>query len=225
MPDSLLQVEDVGRTYHGGARPVPALRGVSLEVDDGEFLALTGPSGSGKTTLLNILGLLDRPDTGEYLFRGCATSALPERRRAVLRGSSIGFVFQAFNLLADRTALENVELGLRYRRMSASRRRDEAAAALTKVGLEDRLRHLPRELSGGEQQRVAIARAIVGGRTLLLCDEPTGNLDSASAHQVLGVLTGLNDEGATVVLVTHNDEMARYATRVLALRDGYLETT
>ncbi len=225
MADSLLQVEDVGRTYHGGVRPVPALRGVSLEVDDGEFLALTGPSGSGKTTLLNILGLLDRPDTGEYLFRGCATSALPERRRAVLRGSSIGFVFQAFNLLADRTALENVELGLRYRRMSASRRRDEAAAALTKVGLEDRLRHLPRELSGGEQQRVAIARAIVGGRTLLLCDEPTGNLDSASAHQVLGVLTGLNDEGATVVLVTHNDEMARYASRVLALRDGSLETT
>ncbi len=199
-----------------------ALRGISLRVDDGEFVALTGPSGSGKTTLLNILGLLDRPDDGQYLLMGGATTGLPERQRAFVRGSVIGFVFQTFSLLEGRTALENVELGLRYRRMRADRRRSEAAAALARVGLGHRLRHEPRELSGGEQQRVAIARALAGGRKLLLCDEPTGNLDSASAHQVLELLTTLNEQGATVVLVTHNEEMASYARRRIALRDGAL---
>ena len=203
-------------------QPVPALRGISLSVEEGEFVAVTGPSGSGKTTLLNILGLLDRPDDGDYLLMGQPTGNVPERRRAMLRGSTIGFVFQAFGLLAERTALENVELGLRYRRMGTERRRQEAAAALDQVGLGDRLEHRPRELSGGEQQRVAIARAIVGGRRLLLCDEPTGNLDSASAHQVLGTVTALNDRGTTVILVTHNEEMTRYAHRSISLRDGAL---
>ena len=224
MAPNLLRLHDVRRTYHGGAQAVPALRGITLRVEEGEFVALTGPSGSGKTTLLNILGLLDRPDGGEYLFMGTAAMHLPERRRALVRGSAIGFVFQAFNLLAERTALENVELGLRYRRLPADRRREEATAALARVGLGERLHHRPRELSGGEQQRTAIARAIVGGRRLLLCDEPTGNLDSASAHQVLELLTSLNEQGTTVVLVTHNEEMAHYARRIVALKDGSLVT-
>ncbi len=225
MPDSLVLLHDVGKTYRSGVHAVHALQGITLRVEAGEFVALVGPSGSGKTTLLNILGLLDRPDSGEYLLMGVRTTGLSERQRALVRGSAIGFVFQAFNLLAERSALENVEMGLRYRRLRADRRREEAVAALARVGLADRLHHRPRELSGGEQQRTAIARAIVGGRRLLLCDEPTGNLDRASAHQVLNVLAGLNEEGSTVVIVTHNEEMAGYAHRVIALRDGELVTS
>ena len=197
-----------------------ALVDVSLRVDPGEFVAITGPSGSGKTTLLNILGLLDRPDHGDYLIQGESTGELSEVERARLRGSSLGFVFQAFNLIPERTALENVELGLRYRDVSKKARIEAARAALVRVGLEERLDHLPRELSGGEQQRTAIARAIVGGRSLLLCDEPTGNLDSETAHEVLRLLASLNQAGATVVLVTHNLAMAGYAHRMVSLADG-----
>ena len=220
MAPSLLELRSVSRIYGQGPAQVSALVDVSLRVDPGEFVAITGPSGSGKTTLLNILGLLDRPDHGDYLIQGESTGELSEVERARLRGSSLGFVFQAFNLIPQRTALENVELGLRYRDVSRKARIEAARDALVRVGLEERLDHLPRELSGGEQQRTAIARAIVGGRSLLLCDEPTGNLDSETAHEVLRLLASLNQAGATVVLVTHNLAMAGYAHRMVSLADG-----
>ncbi len=220
MAPSLLELRSVSRIYGQGPAQVSALVDVSLRVDPGEFVAITGPSGSGKTTLLNILGLLDRPDHGDYLIQGESTGELSEVERARLRGSSLGFVFQAFNLIPQRSALENVELGLRYQDVSKKARIEAARAALVRVGLEERLDHLPRELSGGEQQRTAIARAIVGGRSLLLCDEPTGNLDGETAHEVLRLLASLNQAGATVVLVTHNLAMAGYAHRMVSLADG-----
>lgn len=220
MALSLLELRSVSRIYGQGAAQVSALSDVSLRVEAGEFVAVTGPSGSGKTTLLNILGLLDRPDRGDYLLQGESTGELSEVERARLRGSSLGFIFQAFNLIPERSALENVELGLRYRDLPKRARTAAARAALNRVGLEARLDHLPRELSGGEQQRTAIARAIVGGRSLLLCDEPTGNLDSETAHEVLKLLVSLNQAGATVVLVTHNLAMAGYAHRMVSLADG-----
>lgn len=220
MALSLLELRSVSRIYGQGVAQVSALSDVSLRVEAGEFVAVTGPSGSGKTTLLNILGLLDRPDRGDYLLQGESTGELSEVERARLRGSSLGFIFQAFNLIPERSALENVELGLRYRDLPKRARTAAARAALNRVGLEARLDHLPRELSGGEQQRTAIARAIVGGRSLLLCDEPTGNLDSETAHEVLKLLASLNQAGATVVLVTHNLAMAGYAHRMVSLADG-----
>ncbi|MFQ5522264.1 MAG: ABC transporter ATP-binding protein [Acidimicrobiia bacterium] len=220
MALSLLELRSVSRIYGQGVAQVSALSDVSLRVEAGEFVAVTGPSGSGKTTLLNILGLLDRPDRGDYLLQGESTGELSEVERARLRGSSLGFIFQAFNLIPERSALENVELGLRYRDLPKRARTAAARAALNRVGLEARLDHLPRELSGGEQQRTAIARAIVGGRSLLLCDEPTGNLDSETAHEVLKLLVSLNQAGATVVLVTHNLAMAGYAHRMVSLADG-----
>jgi len=200
---------------------VPALRGVSLDVAPGEFVALTGPSGSGKSTFMHLLGCLDRPTAGHYLLNGRDVSTLDSRALAHVRNDEIGFVFQGFNLLSRTSALENVELPMLYRRgIGARERRDRAAAALESVGLGERLDHHPNQLSGGQQQRVAIARALVNRPALLLADEPTGNLDTRTSVEVMQIFQHLNDDGLTIVLVTHEPDIAEYASRVVAFRDG-----
>jgi putative ABC transport system ATP-binding protein len=219
---TVIELADVTKTYRSGDIMVEALRGVSFAVGRGEFVAIMGPSGSGKTTLLGILGCLDRPTTGSYRLDGEEVSTLTEMRRARVRGGRIGFVFQAYNLLPRATAFKNVELPLVYAGVSASERRQRALAALAEVGLSDRADHLPNQLSGGQQQRVAIARALVIDPSVVLADEPTGNLDSASADEVLAVLSRMNDAGATIVLVTHSRRVAGHASRVLRLADGLM---
>jgi putative ABC transport system ATP-binding protein len=200
---------------------VPALRGVSLDVRPGDFVALTGPSGSGKSTFMHLLGCLDRPTGGQYALNGRDVSTLDKRALAYVRNHEIGFVFQGFNLLSRTSALENVELPMLYRKgVGAKERRDRAAAALTAVGLGDRLDHHPNQLSGGQQQRVAIARALVNEPTLLLADEPTGNLDTRTSIEVMQIFQSLNDRGLTIVLVTHEPDIAEYARRIVAFRDG-----
>jgi putative ABC transport system ATP-binding protein len=218
----VLELTDVKKTYRSGELSVDALRGVSFIVREGEFVAIMGPSGSGKTTLLGILGCLDRPTSGSYRLVGQETSELPETKRAHVRGAEIGFVFQAYNLLPRSTAYKNVELPLVYARVPLRERRQRVVAALAEVGLSDRESHLPTQLSGGQQQRTAIARALVAKPSVVLADEPTGNLDSASAGEVLGVLQRLNEGGATIVLVTHSHEVAGRATRILRMADGLL---
>jgi putative ABC transport system ATP-binding protein len=217
---SILELADVTKVYRDGEMNVEALRGVSVAVRVGEFLAIMGPSGSGKTTLLGILGLLDRPTTGSYRLVGDEVATLNETRRAHVRGERIGFVFQAFNLLPRSTALENVELPLVYAGVSRRERSRRALEALADVGLSERARHRPSRLSGGEQQRVAIARALVIEPSVLLLDEPTGNLDSASAEEVLAILERVHRTGATIVIVTHSSEVAERASRILRLVDG-----
>jgi len=214
-------VRDLTKTYTVGELQVPALRGVSLDVAPGEFVALTGPSGSGKSTFMHLLGCLDRPTAGHYLLNGRDVSTLDSRALAHVRNDEIGFVFQGFNLLSRTSALENVELPMLYRRgVGARERRDRAAAALESVGLGDRLDHHPNQLSGGQQQRVAIARALVNRPALLLADEPTGNLDTRTSVEVMQIFQHLNDDGLTIVLVTHEPDIAEYASRVVAFRDG-----
>lgn len=219
---TVLELVDVRKTYRSGELSVEALRGVSFVVRDGEFAAVMGPSGSGKTTLLGILGCLDRPTSGIYRLVGQEMSELPETRRAHVRGAEIGFVFQAYNLLPRSTAYKNVELPLVYARVPLRERRQRVLDALAEVGLSDRASHLPAQLSGGQQQRTAIARALVAKPSVVLADEPTGNLDSASAAEVLGVLERLNRGGATIVLVTHSSEVAERASRILRMADGLL---
>jgi putative ABC transport system ATP-binding protein len=216
----VLELSDVKKSYRRGELVVEALRGVSFVVREGEFVAIMGPSGSGKTTLLGILGCLDRPTTGSYRLDGKEMSELDETRRAHFRGERIGFIFQAYNLLPRATAYKNVELPLVYAGVSRRERRDRVLEALAKVGLSDRVDHLPTQLSGGQQQRVAIARALVIRPSVLLPDEPTGNLDSASAEEVLDLLEGVNRQGSTIVMVTHSDEVARRASRILRITDG-----
>jgi putative ABC transport system ATP-binding protein len=216
----VIDVADVTKVHRSGDVSVEALRGVSLVVVGGEFVAIMGPSGSGKTTLLGILGCLDRPTTGSYRLVGEEVSALSETRRARIRGDRIGFVFQAFNLLPRSTAFKNVELPLVYAGVGAEERRERALEALAAVGLAARADHLPSQLSGGEQQRVAIARALVVRPSVVLADEPTGNLDSASAAEVLAILERVNESGATIVLVTHSGRVAEHASRIVRLRDG-----
>jgi putative ABC transport system ATP-binding protein len=218
----VLELADVRKTYRSGELLVEALRGVSFVVREGEFVAVMGPSGSGKTTLLGILGCLDRPTSGTYQLVGQEMSELPETRRAHVRGAEIGFVFQAYNLLPRSTAYKNVELPLVYARVPLRERRQRVLDALAEVGLSDRASHLPTQLSGGQQQRTAIARALVARPSVVLADEPTGNLDSASAEEVLGVLERLNRGGATIVLVTHSSEVAERASRILRMADGLL---
>jgi putative ABC transport system ATP-binding protein len=213
--------DQVYKIYGKGDAEVRALDGVSFAIHAGEFVAVMGPSGSGKSTTMNIVGCLDTPTAGRYLFKGTDVGTLSRDQRALLRRHFLGFVFQGFNLLARTTALENLELPLIYRRLDKATRRKMAMDALEIVGLNGREDHTPGELSGGQQQRVAIARAIVTQPSLLLADEPTGNLDSARSHEIMQLLTRLNRErGLTVVLVTHEDDIARYASRRLEFRDG-----
>jgi putative ABC transport system ATP-binding protein len=217
----LLAFKDVAKIYGEGGGRVQALAGVDLAVDRGEFAAIMGPSGSGKSTAMNILGCLDSPSRGSYRFAGLDVTGLGRDARALLRRSYLGFVFQGYNLLARTTALENVELPLIYRGLARRERREKAAHALELVGLADRAGHTPAELSGGQQQRVAIARAIVTDPLVLLADEPTGNLDTARAREIMELLARLNGEGRlTVIMVTHEAEMAAYAHRHIRFLDG-----
>jgi putative ABC transport system ATP-binding protein len=218
----VLELERVGKVHRSGEVLIEALHDVSFSVRSGEYVAIMGPSGSGKTTLLGILGCLDRPSTGSYSLDGQEVSGLDETRRARVRGRHIGFVFQAYNLLPRTTAFENVELPLVYAGVPARDRRGRVLAALAEVGLSKRADHHPTQLSGGEQQRVAIARALVVEPTVLLLDEPTGNLDSVSAEEVLAILQQVNADGATLVMVTHSSEVAERTQRILRLADGRL---
>jgi putative ABC transport system ATP-binding protein len=223
MPPAI-SVRNLVKTYTVGEVQVRALRGVSLDVEPGEVLAVTGPSGSGKSTLMHILGCLDRPTSGEYLLDGGDVSHMTKDQLAEVRNRKIGFVFQGFNLLSRTTALDNVELPLLYRgRMRASERRTLAMDALADVGLADRAGHHSNQLSGGQQQRVAIARALVTKPSILLADEPTGNLDTRTSVEVMGIFQRLNlERGITVLLITHEPDIAEYATRVISFRDGQI---
>src|SRR5579884_2110415 len=218
----LIRLEDVSKTYRAGEVDVPVLKGVSLRIAQGELAALVGPSGSGKTTLMNILGCLDRPSCGVYWLDGEEVSELSAAERARLRCQKVGFVFQSFNLLPRTSALDNVAMPLTYaaRRLSLEEARERARALLERVGLGGRLDRTPAQLSGGEQQRVAIARALVNRPVLLLADEPTGNLDSRTSAEILRLFQDLNAEGLTVLLVTHDPEVARQTRRIIRLRDG-----
>lgn len=224
MADPAIEIAGVSKTYRLGPVGVDALRDVSLSIFPGEFLAIMGPSGSGKSTLMNILGCLDRPTSGTYRLDGREVEGLGRDALAEIRSRKIGFVFQGFNLLPRMTALENVELPMIYEAVPAGVRRERAREALASLGILDREHHLPTQLSGGQQQRVAIARAIVNSPSLLLADEPTGNLDTSTSGEIMGVFLSLNEErGITIVLVTHDPEVARYAKRVVRFRDGRIE--
>ena len=217
---ALLQLDEVTKVYHMGDVDVHALRGVTLSIPEGEFIAIMGASGSGKSTLMNIIGCLDRPTGGHYLLAGEEVSAFDRYALARKRNETLGFVFQSFNLLSRTSAVENVELPLLYAGLKTSERHKRAGAALTRVGLGDRIDHHPNQMSGGQQQRVAIARAIVSNPRVILADEPTGNLDSQTSVEVMGIFQELRESGITVVLVTHEPDISAYAARVVTMKDG-----
>ena len=221
---ALVEIKDVCKVYNPGENEVRALDHVSLTIDEQEFVAIIGHSGSGKSTLMNMLGCLDVPTSGEYWLHGQDVSALSDDALSDIRNREIGFIFQGFNLIPNLTALENVELPLIYRGVSKSVREELSVEALKKVGLEHRMDHKPSEMSGGQQQRVAIARAIAQAPPVILADEPTGNLDSNSTKEIMDILKGLHKEGRTVILITHDNEIAAQAKRVIKIRDGKVES-
>ncbi|WP_312700800.1 ABC transporter ATP-binding protein [Sedimentibacter sp.] len=218
----MIDLKNITKTYDMGSVQVEVLRGITMHVDEGEFIAIVGPSGSGKSTLMNMIGCLDTPTTGEYYLDGREISTYNEKQLSKIRNEKIGFIFQKFNLLPKLSALENVELPLIYRGMSQKERRQRSIDALTKVGLDDRMNHKPTELSGGQQQRVAIARALAGDPPVLLADEPTGNLDSKSGSDVMNLIKQLSSEGKTIVLITHDNEIAMEAEKTIIIKDGML---
>jgi len=219
--DALIQVQDLTKTYRFGELEVHALRGVSLSILKGEFVAIMGPSGSGKSTFMNILGFLDQPTHGEYLLEGIRGENLSRDELAEIRNRKIGFVFQGFNLLARTSAMENVELPMIYAKTSSSKRKEIAKKALAEVGLQGREHHHPNRLSGGEQQRVAIARALVNQPSIILADEPTGNLDSRTSNEIMAIFQRLNrDMGITIIMITHEPDIALFAKRNIHFRDG-----
>jgi len=218
--EHLIEMHELMRVYQLGPQEIYALRGVELNVDHGEYLAIMGPSGSGKSTLMNIIGCLDRPTAGKYILDGTPVESMKDDELAAVRNKKIGFVFQTFNLLARTTALQNVELPLIYARIPRAHRRELAEEALNAVGLGDRMHHQPNELSGGQRQRVAIARALVNKPSLLLADEPTGNLDSQTGREILDLFRALYNRGNSIIIVTHEDDVAKEARRIIHLRDG-----
>lgn len=218
----IIKMDDIGKIYDTGKVQVEALKNVSLGIEEGEFVSIMGPSGSGKSTLMNIIGCLDRSTSGYYELDGVNISELEDTELAKIRNKKIGFVFQSFNLLPRLTALQNVELPMVYAGARKNERREKAIEALDKVGLVDRMDHKPNELSGGQKQRVAIARALVNNPAIILADEPTGNLDTASGEDIMAIFQDLNREGATIVLVTHEPDIAEHTKRIIRFRDGFL---
>jgi len=217
---ALIEIKDVYKIYNPGENEVRALDGVSLEINEGEFVAIIGQSGSGKSTLMNTLGLLDRPTSGEYFLSGRDVATLTDDEQSEIRNKQIGFIFQGFNLIPSLTAIDNVELPLVYRGMKKEERNRLSLEALERVGLGKRLHHRPSQMSGGQQQRVAIARAVAAKPPVILADEPTGNLDSSSGREVMRILHELSDEGRTIILITHDNEIAEEANRIIRIQDG-----
>jgi putative ABC transport system ATP-binding protein len=221
---SLIKIEKLTRTYQIGEEVIHALNGVNLEIEQNQYVALMGPSGSGKSTLMNILGCLDRPSSGDYFLNGPNVATLDDNQLAVIRNKEIGFVFQTFNLLPKYTALENVALPLVYAGWSEDKRIARAQEVLDQVGLKDRMKHKPNELSGGQRQRVAVARALVNKPSIILADEPTGNLDTKTSYEIMHLFQEIHDAGNTVILVTHEEDIASYAHRIIRMRDGVVES-
>lgn len=223
MNKPLIDIVGIGKTYRIGEVEVHALRQIDLQIFKGEYVALMGPSGSGKSTLMNILGCLDTPSRGTYTLNGTNVSKMSDNELAEIRNKEIGFIFQTFNLLPRNTALENVALPLVYAGKGKKERLQKAAEALASVGLADRMYHKPNELSGGQRQRVAIARALVNNPSIILADEPTGNLDTKTSHEIMDLLENINNNGNTVIIVTHEEDIAKRAKRIIRLRDGLIE--
>jgi len=224
MTEAIIQLRGIHKSYFMGKQEIHVLKGITIDIFKNEYVALMGPSGSGKSTLMNILGCLDSPTAGSYVLNGLDVSKMPDDDLAEVRNQEIGFVFQQFNLLPRMTALENVALPLVYAGMQKKRRLEQALQVIKKVGLEDRSHHKPNEMSGGQGQRVAIARALVNNPSIILADEPTGNLDSRTSVEIMEIFNTIHAAGNTVILVTHEEDIARYAHRIIRLRDGIIET-